>query len=575
MRPARLLLGGTALALSGLLPRQAAHAQASVSDYAESAGPPPSAPDASVLPRSFLSGGDADLRDHLLDTFGGPSAEATHSGAGLAPGSGWVVQAQLGLSEEYTDNAGLAVGGLGGGLGGSAGPDFITEVSPAVTVQRETQRLTVNLAYAPIGLAYANDGSLSQVEQSGSGDVLAVLYPGWGYLDLRGSIGEQAVYGSVSPFETVAVAKSDRETNASVSVTPYLAHRFGTLGTAQLGIGYTYSDTAAPEANQFYGPAGFSPYGSGYLGTERAYGNFTTGEDLGRIQDRPGFDVSLYDGSGSLRGAHRDLFTDDASYALTRRFALLGELGYEDLDYPVAGVAYAGPIGYGGVRYAPRKDSTLVVEYRYQDGYGAAFAKGSFQVSPRIRLYGGYSEGITTFQQDQQSQLLAGTEDVGGVPDTAALAVPLPSGTSSFGGNQQVSLLRRLDINAVYMLSRDTVTASLQDERLSPLGRRLPAPYSQAPSSALFATLGWTHQLGPKWTFESSLQFGTSRLSVGGNASADTVAVSLGIDRKFTASLSGYARFQGTYSLSSYGGTAGSAGQQDQDAVVVGVLKRF
>jgi uncharacterized protein (PEP-CTERM system associated) len=537
--------------------------------------PPP--PMDSVLPRTGLDAGTA-----AIGGFGGPGlfdspygyGSQLPSQAGLLPKSGWVILPQIGISESWTDNAGL---GLGSSSLGNIGSDFITEITPSITVERQAQRYDVNLTYSPIGIIYARNSDYSQVEEFASGDILGVAVPDWFYVDLRGSVSQQAVYGNVGSFTTVAVAPDDRETNDSFSVTPYVSHQFGTLGTAEIGASYTYSNTDSPSFTET--PAeraifgGFNPYGSGYLGTSRVFASFTTGEDLGRFRDRIGVDASFYEGSEELRNAQRILVTDDASYAINRRFALIGEIGYEDLSYPVAGFSYDGPIGAAGFRYTPRPDSDLTVEYRYVDGFGSPFVEASMQVAPRIRVFGGYSEGITTFQQDQQDQLLSGGEDMFGLPATAAIGAPLLTFSSAFGGNQQVTKLRRLDASAVWSDTRDVVTLSGQYEHTTPVGRSL---YGTASSEGVFISLAASRTLSPQWSIDGFAQYGSDRVALNGASTIDSVTVSLGVTRNFGHSLSAYLRFTGTYNLSGannqgiYYGTYGN-----QNTVTIGALKRF
>jgi uncharacterized protein (PEP-CTERM system associated) len=531
----------------------------------------------SVLPRTGLDAGTATIGTYgvpgLFDTPYGYGSKLP-SDAGLLPKSGWLILPQIGVSESWTDNAGL---GIGNSSLGNIGSDFITEITPAITVERQAQRYDVNLTYAPIGIIYARNSDYSQVEEFASGDILGVAVPDWFYVDLRGSISQQAVYGNVGSFTTVAVAPDDRETNDSFSISPYLSHQFGTVGTAEIGVSYTYSNTDSPSFTEnaaerdIFG--GFNPYGSGYLGTSRVFASFTTGEDLGRFRDRVGVDASFYEGSEELRNAKRILVTDDASYAVNRRFALIGEIGYEDLSYPVAEFSYDGPIGAAGFRYTPRPDSDLTVEYRYVDGFGSPFVQASMQVAPRVRVFGGYSEGITTFQQDQQNQLLSGGEDMFGVPATAAIGAPLLTFSSAFGGNQQVSKLRRLDASAVWSDSRDTVTLSGQYEHTTPVGRSL---YGTASSDGVFISLSATRALSPQWSIDGFVQYGSNRVALNGASTVDSVTVSLGVTRNFGHSLSAYLRFTGVYNLSGfnnqgiYYGTYGN-----QNTVTIGALKRF
>ncbi len=544
------------------------------SGEAESIAPLPPPPMDSVLPRTGFDTGTADLRDRWGDVLGN-GAPGTHTtgGAGLLPKSGWLILPQIGVAEEFTDNAGLSIGG---GSLGNVGSDFITEIMPAVTVERQAQRYTVNLTYAPIGLIYARNSEYSQVEEFASGDILGVIVPDWFYIDVRGQVSQQAVYGSIGPFSAVSVAPDDRETNTSFSVSPYLSHQFGTAGTAELGVSYTYSDTDAPntaesaaERSFFGGP---DPYGSGYLGTSRVFASYTTGEDLGRLRDRIGVDASFYDGSQELRNAKRILVTDDASYALNRRFALIGEIGYEDLQYPVADFSYEGPIGAAGFRWTPHRDSEFIVEYRYVDGFGSPFVQASMQVSPHVRVFGGYSEGITTFQQDQQNQLLTGSADVYGVPEPAAVAVPLLTSSSAFGGNQQVTRLRRLDASAIWSDSRDTVTLSAQYEHTTPVGLAL---YGTASSDGFFVSLGATRSLSPRWTIDGFVQYGSNRVALIDSTTSDIITVSLGATRIFTPTLSAYIRYTGTFVLSGDTNRAFFGDYGNQNAITIGALKKF
>ena len=105
-------------------------------------------------------------------------------------------------------------------------------------------------------------------------------------------------------------------------------------------MSYSYSATDAPGslANPVLPPGlpaflqqellqNEGAYGNSAQGTERAYANFTTGENYGRLLDRVGVDASFYTGGGALAGGRRVLLTDDASYAVDRLVTVLGRGG--------------------------------------------------------------------------------------------------------------------------------------------------------------------------------------------------------------------------------------------------------
>ncbi len=524
-------------------------------------------PSDSVLPRTGISTGLSDLREHLLQSYGDTTPTPASHGPSLQ------IAGQFGLSEEYTSNVGSQAGGANG-----RGSDFITLLQPGISIVDTTQRIQASLSYQPVGQVYARNSTFSQFEQELSGDILATALPGWLYVDVRGSVSQQSVYGGLGSASTVTLSPDNRETVSSVSVSPYMTRTVGGAGTVQLGVGYIYSavDAPAQAGQQNASFDGLENYGSSYLATKRAFASYTTGEDLGRFSNKIGTDDSFYDGGGALAGGRRLLLTDDASYAVSRLITLLGEVGYEDLAYPNSAYFYSGLIGSAGVKLTPNRGSSLTVEYRYVDGFGSLYLQGSVQASPRIRVFGGYSAGISTFEQDAQNTLLDGTGQETGAVASALEASPLLGGTNAFSANQNLNRLHRLDMTVTYLGNKDTVTASVQRETTDPVGRRI-AGIAPVSTSGLFGSITERHELTPIMSLSAYLQYGSNRTGLLNYDSGDTISVSLEVERVFTDTLTGYVRVGGTYLV---GGSAFAAsGYQGLDGndttVIVGVVKRF
>jgi uncharacterized protein (PEP-CTERM system associated) len=529
-----------------------------------------------LLPRSGFDADMSDLRDQLLHGGGGQQPGSAASGPALR------INTQFGLSEEYTSNVGANGGGVGGvgGVGGR-GYDFITYLQPRIAIADTTQRLQANLDYQPTGQIYARNGDFSQFQQQGDASLVATAVPGWLYVDLRGSISQQSVYGGLGPPGTVTLSPNNRETVSSVSASPYVTRTLGTAGTVQLGASYAYSAVDAPgqpgQANPLLDGTG--AYGNSYLSTERVFASYVTGENLGRLRNKVDTEDSFSDGSGALRNSRRDLLTDDVSYAVTRLVTLLAEAGYEDLSYPESDFTYSGAVGAGGVKLTPRRGSSLTVEYRYMDGFGSAFVQGSVQATPRIRVFGGYSAGISTFQQDVQNTLLDGGDDATGVAASGLQAGPLLSSQNAFAGNQNLNRTHRLDASASYLGNRDTLTLSLNRQTTDPVGRQVGtiAPIS---TSGTFASLSETHELTPLMSLGAYVQFGSNStgLRQGGGAgqSGRTVSFSVSLNRTFSETLSGYVRVGGSYTVGgSQFAATGYQGGGDDTTATVGALKRF
>ena len=542
---------------------------------AETPSPPP-ATDA-ALPRTGTDSTISDLREHLLNAYGDtPPATKGVSTPNLQ------ITGQFGASEEYTDNAG-AVAGSGAR---AAGGDFITAFQPGIVITDTSQRLQVNIDYHPVAQIYAENTGFSQFEEQGNGDILATLLPGWLFFDARGSISQQAVFGGLGPASTVTLSPNERETVSSFSVSPYVTRTFGGTGTAQAGVSYSYSATDSPgSVSQFAGQTALEQaqflqnegaYGSSEQGTERAYANFTTGEDYGRLRDRAGIDASYYTGAGALAGGRRVLATDDASWAWNRGITLLGEAGYESLDYPRSGYSYIGPVGSGGVKLTFAKNSSATLEYRYTDGFGSILAQVSVQATPRIRIFGGYSESITTFDQDQTNTLLDGADDETGVAASALQAAPLLSTSNFFGANQNLQRLHRLDASATYLGDYDTVTVSVHRQTSNPVGRQV-GTLAPVTTSGIFASISERHQLTETISLTGFLQYGNNQTGLVGSDDGDTISVAAGIEKSFPRQISAYLRFGGSYTVggSSFAATGFNGQSPDESTITIGALKKF
>jgi uncharacterized protein (PEP-CTERM system associated) len=526
-------------------------------------GPPALTPPTDTLsPRTGVDATDSDLRNHLLSAFGNASGSAT----GAAAPTGLVIYKQIGVSETYTTNAGYRLGD-----NGNSGGDFITSIQPAVRVIDNTQRIKIDLTYDPVAQIYARNSGYTQFEEQANGDILVTLLPEWLYLDLRGVISQQSIFGGIGPATTVTLSPDERETISSFSVSPYMSHTFGGNGTVEAGVGYSYSAVDASHTlneSIVNGSAvnGLGDYGSSYLNTERGFASYTTGENLG----------SYYQGSGALSNAHRDLVVDDVSYAFTRMITGLGEVGYEWLNYPAAGYSYDGVIGAAGVELRPRKDSELIVEYRYTDGFGSLFVQGLWQVTPRVRLFGGYSEGISTFQQDLQTSLLDESTDLTGVAASGLGSSPLLQSSNFFGANEYLSRVRRLDATATYLGDRDTATLSYEHEHTSPVGHPV-GTLEPLTTSGWFVSGSERHEISPTLSAQLFAQYGQNTTGLTNLGSGDTVSFSVSLDKVFTQTLTGYVRVGGTYVV---GGSAYAAAgyyglSGDETDVTVGIVKRF
>ena len=568
-------------------------------------------PTGTLLPPLGTDPGNQTLRTSLLDAFGQtPPPPPGQAGAGPA----WQFSPQLMVSEQFTTNP-----NVGAGIDNkpnNRGSDFITLIQPQLGVQENGDRLRVNVTYDPIGEIYAENSDYSQFRQQGSADVLATALNDLLYVDVRGNIFQQAVYGGLGPVNATALAPNQRETVSSIAASPFVSRTFGGIGSLQAGVGYIYTATDAPSSLNQATPLSLGlpyNYGSSWLATKRLFASFTSGEDYGRFQDSLSSDNNFYDGTGALANGQRLVLTDDLSYAVDRFASALGEIGYENLHYPNSGFSYVGGVWAAGARLTPNADSSLTVEWRYIDGAGAPYIYGSYQATPHIRLYGGYSQGITTFDQDQQNTLLSGQATASGAAASALVAAPLLNNAGYAGANQSLNRTKRLDVNAAYIGERDTISANFDWQKSSIVGTPLGLPSSELEalginpiylpyfikygvpsyfppnlqavlqqiisfakftgqeSNNITTGVTWHHDLRPN--LASDLYLGYTRTLQSQTVTSETSAmqVTAGVSKTFTETLSGRVAYAGSYVV----GGSQTGYDLNDTTVTVSVTKKF
>jgi uncharacterized protein (PEP-CTERM system associated) len=553
-------------------------------------GPPPVPPIAGgMLPATGVDPSAPDLRDHLLDAFGQNTAPAI---TGAAAGPNWQYTPSISVAEAFTDNPDQ-FGGYDFGVGHRR-DDAITLITPQIVVTGKTERVQVNLNYAPTGTIYAVDSDFSQFRQQFDGDILATALPGLVYVDFRGSVSQVPVFGGIGVVNTDLLPPSQRQTQSNLSVTPYLVHSFGGTGTFQTGVGYIYSATEAPDFlnNTTDLPVALPyNYGSQWLATKRVFASFTTGEDFGRFQDELDTDNSFYDGSGALRDAHRILLTNDISYAVNRFISVLGEIGYENLSYPESAYSFVGGVWSAGVRVTPNERSSVTLEYRHIDGESSPYVHGYWQITPKLRVFGEYSQGITTFEQDQQNELLSGTNDQTGAAASALLAAPLVNNASLFGSNQALSRAERATANVSFIAGRDLITASFNHQRSSLVGNLLGLPdsvlaelgISEAELAAFgllttqtsvttLGSLSWHHDLQPTLSSDVVVGYSSNNVAQTSSGQYSSVQLSVSLNKSFTNTLSGRLAYTGNYAVS---GTGVSYYGQNSNTITISLRKTF
>jgi uncharacterized protein (PEP-CTERM system associated) len=537
----------------------------------------------SVLPATgFVSGDSGSPSSVRLGDLGQQVTQSllpSAGGSAVAAGPAWQFAPAIGATEELTDNAETSP------LTGKPRGDLITTLQPSLAVTGDTPRFQVNLAYDPQIYLYARAGTQNRIDHEGNARVLATLLPQTLFLDLRASASEQAVSGGLGPLASNTLSSSNTEQDFSFSASPYLVHRFGSLGSGE--VGYSLSRTVENTSTTFSNPqaslatpfGAFGPFsnqvqpstGNQSITTQSAHVAFVTGEDFGRYNGTALVSASTSDGGGVQSGERRDIASLDNGYAVTRTITLLATLGWENIRYGgTAPVRIDDAIWSFGTRLEPNADSTLTVTYGHHDGLDSLTVDGALSPTPRTRLYVRYSKGLTTNAEDLQNALANSDLDSLGNPVDHGTGAPIYGGSNFFGVQNNLERLRRLSISGAYVLDRDTFTITVENEDTVVVSQA--SPVQQAGSigsnSGTFGSIAWQHDLSPRLTGTLFLQYGV-RTAVGPPAATqDAFDATASLDYALGPTVS--TSVEVSHAQSTGGGTS-----DRQNIVLVSVVKTF
>ena len=293
-----------------------------------------------------------------------------------AASGGLRIQPSIGVQEYFTDNVFQTPT--------HKRSDFVTGITPGLSVRDDTARVQAAAMYNPTGLIYARNPSQDTINQNFAGQATVTLVPDAVFLDARGYVSTVATNGGFAPGNTVLLNRNQRSTVTSFTVSPYAVHRFGDIGTGEIGVTLGTTSTSGGQTN---GGNGFNAFGAPIQGNPNGNtqsieetAQFTTGAILPRLQDRTLFDASQQTGNVGTQRSTQFLATNRVEYALNRQIALIGELGYENLRFEgIPPLRISDMVWHVGARWDPNPDSSITVTYGHQNGFNSRLSAGTMR----------------------------------------------------------------------------------------------------------------------------------------------------------------------------------------------------
>lgn len=472
---------------------------------------------------------------------------------------GWIVTPELGIQEMYNDNLFQT--------SSNRKNDFISNITPGITVSGNTPHVELNFTYAPTIQLYAYNSSENAFLQNYNGQTHITLLPGLMFVDARAYGAQQVTQGGVAPSGLPAIANANRLQTSGFSVTPYLQHRFGSIGTAVLGYSLSYLNQSGEGQSLPFGAG--QTFADASLLTQEGQASFRTGEDLGRFNNYVLLDAIGSTGHGAIVSGTRKLALDTLSYAVNRNFTVLGSIGYEAIHYDGTPVVNIDDMVWAvGFRLNPGPDRTLTVTYGHHDGVDSAYVDLAWALTAQTKAFLRYSEDLTTSAQMISNYVNSSTVDQYGNSVDPVTGAPVLLANSFFATNNNLSLVKSFSATLVTTPGRNTISLVLlhQNQKVIATSPGLTSFGQQGTT----ATLNWLRELTPVLSSRVSVQYGTLQFTTVNTEKQQTFTLDSALNYRFNETLTGSLEYIFTNRTS----TLGQLGYY-QNIFLVGLHKTF
>ena len=483
------------------------------------------------------------------------------AGLGAAVGDrAWTFIPAIDLDVTATDN----VQGLG--LGGSRkSGDVITSITPSISIQGASQRLTGSLFYGPQLRAYMRNSSQNSVAQNLNASAKATIFEDLLFLNASAYMAEYSRSGGLGGGASGRLSKADRVQTSSFSVGPQLRHAFSDYGVAELSHSFSLLTQRgqALRANTPFAPA-VTP---GNTTINNTQASFSSGQAFGRLN----FAVTLariaYDGPGVLKNAHRNSEMLDLGYAVTRGVTLLGQVGHQDVQYGgTQKIRVNGAIWSVGARWNPDPDTIITVRYGYRDGGASYSFEGSTAPTARTRVAASYSDGMANAAEELQNSLGRTRISNSGITIDPVTGMPVILNNNFSGAQGGLARVKRISVSGVLTGDVDVFSLTLNRDERTTLSSDVPGA---APAISFMNVSGaWQRELGPGVRGNAQASYGER--SAGGFGSQQVMTLSTGVSWALSETLSTRATYTFTHASASQRGFGYQA-----NLVSLGLRKTF
>ncbi len=353
----------------------------------------------------------------------------------------WQITPRLLFNETFTDNALLT--------DTNTKSDFISELTPGISLRGEGGRMNVELDYNLQMLRHKNVDQLDNENHQLQANISAELYRQILFVDLSSSISQQLQDNTGVISNSNLTSGGNRSDVMTYTLSPYIRHHFGPYAEMESRF----------EVNQVFNDAGTSSVSNSQ--SDLFSTHFSSGRRFARMPWSVDYSNREIDSDTGTNSKFKRI-NGQLTYPLSRGYSLTGTVSHETNDF-ATGQTSTGGFGWTvGLIWTPGPRTNL--EARIGDRFfgSTVFVSGSHRLKHSVFSVD-YTEEIQTLNDIQTGQRLIQTTDAFGeaIFDPNAISnLSLATNTPTLQ-RDETTINRNLSMSYAYSRKRNTLRLSL------------------------------------------------------------------------------------------------------------------
>ena len=274
--------------------------------------------------------------------------------------------------------------------------------------------------------------------------------------------------------------------------------------------------------------------------SNEVYGQFQTGEFLGRFRDSVQASAINTVGSGAGLGSSQAIITNRLDYAMFDWLSIYGLIGLENNTYEGTPSTHIADTVWGfGATLTPNPDSQISIGYGHQNGFNSINFNANYALTARTTLSASYYSTVQTQLQQIQSQLNLASINQNGTLVNSQTGQPIFLNNAALGVQSGLFETRTFAFTATTLLDRDQISLTAQYQENKPVSS---VPGNTANSGhGTIGSVSWLHQINIDLLLATGVSYSVSSFS--GTGTQTSVGAVASLQYQISSSLTGNMRY--------------------------------